>query len=428
MADNVNVPISGTGDTGPVNVATDDCGSGGHVGLGKLAISADGDRTLIPADATNGLDVDVTRVIPGTSATHLGKAEDAVHSSGDVGVMMLAIRKDTAAAVAADGDYVPLQTDANGRLVVLEQYSPDIKAFLDTITNTGHPITGTVTVGSHAVTNAGTFAVQVSSALPAGNNNIGDVDVATVPADPFGANADAASATGSISAKLRFIAGTGIPITGTVTVGSHAVTNAGTFAVQAAQSGTWTVTGAGGTFPVTDSGGSLTVDNGGTFAVQAACAGDVAHDSADSGNPVKVGGRAMTTARTAVADGDRADLAVDVQGRVITEPYGPRELDVMQATVITSSTAETTVVTAVASTFLDIIDVIVCNKSASATLVTFKDSTSGTTRFYLYVPAGATVGFSGQRWPQATVNNNWTATCGTSVDSVYISIRARKTK
>jgi hypothetical protein len=74
--------------------------------------------------------------------------------------------------------------------------------------------------------------VAITSALPAGTNNIGDVDVLTVPADPFGVNADAASATGSISAKLRFIASTGIPITGTVTVGSHAVTNAGTFATQ----------------------------------------------------------------------------------------------------------------------------------------------------------------------------------------------------
>ena len=44
------------------------------------------------------------------------------------------------------------------------------------------------------------------------------------------------------------------------TVPSHPVTNAGTFAVQATQTGTWTVTGTGGTFPVTDSGGSLTVD------------------------------------------------------------------------------------------------------------------------------------------------------------------------
>lgn len=68
--------------------------------------------------------------------------------------------------------------------------------------------------------------------IAAGDNNIGNVDIVTVPADPFGANADAASATGSISAKLRFIASTGIPVTGTVTVGSHAVTNAGTFAVQ----------------------------------------------------------------------------------------------------------------------------------------------------------------------------------------------------
>jgi hypothetical protein len=46
----------------------------------------------------------------------------------------------------------------------------------------------------------------ISSALPAGTNNIGDVDVLTVPADPFGLNADAAvaaGAAGSIQAKLR---------------------------------------------------------------------------------------------------------------------------------------------------------------------------------------------------------------------------------
>lgn len=52
---------------------------------------------------------------------------------------------------------------------------------------------------------------------------------------------------------------TALPITDNS--GSITVDNAGTFAVQAAQSGTWTVTGSGGTFPVTDSGGSLTIDN-----------------------------------------------------------------------------------------------------------------------------------------------------------------------
>ena len=54
--------------------------------------------------------------------------------------------------------------------------------------------------------NIGDVDVLTLPALPAGTNNIGDVDVLTVPADPFGANADAsvaAGATGSIQAKLR---------------------------------------------------------------------------------------------------------------------------------------------------------------------------------------------------------------------------------
>ena len=44
-----------------------------------------------------------------------------------------------------------------------------------------------------------------------------------------------------------------------------AVTNAGTFPVQAAQSGTWTVTGAGGTFPVTGTFWQATQPVSGTF-------------------------------------------------------------------------------------------------------------------------------------------------------------------
>lgn len=52
-----------------------------------------------------------------TSAASLGKAEDAGHSSGDAGVMALAVRRDTAASGASnDGDYATLNVDANGRL------------------------------------------------------------------------------------------------------------------------------------------------------------------------------------------------------------------------------------------------------------------------------------------------------------------------
>ena len=68
--------------------------------------------------SVEGVDVAITDHIPGVAATNLGKAEDAVHTSGDVGVMALTVRADTAAATGADGDYVPALTDGSGRLWV----------------------------------------------------------------------------------------------------------------------------------------------------------------------------------------------------------------------------------------------------------------------------------------------------------------------
>jgi hypothetical protein len=63
-----------------------------------------------------------TSVTPGTAAANLGKAEDAVHATGDVGVMALAVRQDTRATLAsATGDYVPLTSDATGGLYVNAQ-------------------------------------------------------------------------------------------------------------------------------------------------------------------------------------------------------------------------------------------------------------------------------------------------------------------
>ena len=45
--------------------------------------------------------------------------EDAVHGDGDSGVMALGVRNDTLAALAGtDGDYAPLQVDANGALFI----------------------------------------------------------------------------------------------------------------------------------------------------------------------------------------------------------------------------------------------------------------------------------------------------------------------
>jgi hypothetical protein len=74
--------------------------------------------SAIPAGTNNIGDVDVLTVVPGTGATNLGKAEDAAHTSGDVGVMTLFVRQDTQSDFGADGDYVPGSIDADGALRV----------------------------------------------------------------------------------------------------------------------------------------------------------------------------------------------------------------------------------------------------------------------------------------------------------------------
>jgi hypothetical protein len=123
----------------------------------------------------------------------------------------------------------------------------------ESLLTTAMPVTGTITA------NAGTNLNTSLLALESGGN------LATlVTRTPALGQALAASSTPVVltSAQLTTLTPlTTVAVTGTfwqatqpvslVSVPSHAVTNAGTFAVQATQAGTWTVTGAGGTFPVT---------------------------------------------------------------------------------------------------------------------------------------------------------------------------------
>jgi hypothetical protein len=433
------------------------------------------------------------------TVSEIVKAEDAAHTSGDFGFPLLGVRQDTAASLAGtDGDYTMPIFDSTGRMHV----------------NVGN----TVTVGSHAVTNAGTFAVQVdgtaltrltdiktntdsgavvgngaaataqrvtlandstgviatvsavtsiTNALPAGTNNIGDVDVLTVPSDPFGANADAASATGSISAKLRFIASTGIPITGTVTVGSHAVTNAGTFAVQAAQSGTWTVdlgatdnavldaiaASLAGTLTV----GSHAVTNAGTFAVQesggaltalqimddwdnaasdgASVSGDVAHDAADAGEPVKVGAKAETSLKgiTLVADGDRTNLYADADGVQVVK-LGTTGADAISEAVSNTDGASTafTNFSAVASTYNYVTSIAVFRTDAGATLayIDFRDGTAGSVLWRMPLPAGggAVLSLAGMPIFKTSANTALAFDVSSALTTVYISVSGYQSK
>lgn len=77
-----------------------------------------------------------TSVTPGTSAAHLGKAEDAAAASGDTGVFVLGVRNETLTSpTGTDGDYSQFSTGSAGEVVV--QQAPLSAHVAGTATTTG---------------------------------------------------------------------------------------------------------------------------------------------------------------------------------------------------------------------------------------------------------------------------------------------------
>lgn len=224
---------------------------------------------------------------------------------------------------------------------------------------------------------------------------------------------------------------------------SRAVTNAGTFAVQAAQSGTWTVGLTAGQSlaanqsvnvsqinavtplmgnGVTGTGSLRTTTPSDNSAV--ALWGHGATAASVPANAVLSGGRAATATPTAVTDGQMVAAQYDKVGRQAVAVNSVRALAGDQMTSLSNTTAETTVVTAGgANVFLDLTEVICANTGASATEISFRDATAGSVRFTLYVPAGDTRGciFPTPK-KQTTSNNNWTAQCATATTAMKISV------
>jgi hypothetical protein len=113
-----------------------------------------------------------------------------------------------------------------------------------------------------------------------------------------------------------------------------------------------------------------------------------------------------------------------VAPRNVTTSSAARSLRARQFTTITSSTAETTIVSAIASTFNDLYGLVLANTSVTATEVTIRDTTGGNSALRFMVPIGGTIVFTipvDSAIPQTTVNTNWTAQCTTSVDSLKIT-------
>lgn len=162
------------------------------------SLTVDGTVTANLAAGTNNIgDVDVLSVVPGTGATALGKAIDTAAGATDTGVALLAVRDDALTTLTpVDGDYVPLRTDSTGAL--------------------------------HVRVSAGGVAGVVEDAASAGGEE-GILMLAVrrdTAASSSGTDGDFSTLNTDSTGKLH------VNVGNTVTVASHAVTNAGTFAVQ----------------------------------------------------------------------------------------------------------------------------------------------------------------------------------------------------
>lgn len=311
MADNVAItPGSGA------SIATDDVGGVQYQRV-KLDLGGDGasspllrgqqakanslpvvlasDHDAVPvSDGGGALTVDGTVTVQdgGNSVTidnaaleSLVLAEDAVHVTGDKGVMALAVRSDAGTVFAADGDYMPLSLNGSGALrVVTIANNTAVGAASHDQAVSGNPLL------------AGGYA---SAAAPADVSTDGDAVRAWHLRN--GAQATVITAAGAL---IGGDASNGLDVDVTrlpnVTLAAGTNTNE--------------------------------------------VVGDAAHDAAIAGNPVRVGGRALSADYSAVSSGDAADLICDLNGKQIVMPYALPQNFVAGVTSAMTGTSDTSVI------------------------------------------------------------------------------------
>jgi len=178
---------------------------------------------------------------------------------------------------------------------------------------------------------------------------------------------------------------------------------------------------------IADSGSTTAVTQATASSLLASVGGLAASGASVSGNPLLSGARAATTNPTAVTDGQAVALMASKTGKLVVVG-APRDLVATQKTSISASTSETTIVTAIASTFADILSFTFANSGSTATKVDIRDTTGGSIIATFFVPATDMRG-AVYHVPlaQTTVNTNWTAQCSASTTALEVTVQYVKT-
>lgn len=301
-----------------------------------------------------------------------------------------------------DGDTGPIRLTANGAAHVSVQ--------------------GTVTVGSHAVTNAGTFVVQIDgTALTRLTDIETNTDFGAVVGNGLAATALRVTMASDSTGQVVLAAGTA----GIGKLTSNSGVDIGDVDILSIAAGDNNI---GNVDVVTLPNVTLAAGTNTNEVV-----GDAAHDAAVAGNPLRVGARADTALSgiTLVADGDTTDLYAGVDGVLIVRPHTGLEDVVAERTTNTdgASTAFASGLAAPgAGIRLCITSVTLCNSSASFCTVDLRDGSAGSVLWTLPVPATGGVVQSFDPPLKLSANTALAFDASAATSTLTISAQGFKTK
>lgn len=301
-----------------------------------------------------------------TGATSIAENEDVASADGDRGIKVLFKRTDTPAnSSGTDGDYEQPQM-SGGRLWVDASGK-------------------TLTVASHAVTNAGTFAVQAAITAASGSIASGAIASGAIASGAVasGAVASGAFASGSISAGAVAAGATSFVKLEDV---ASADADAGVPAMAILKATPADTAGTDGDYQM------LQMKNGKLW-TQAS--GSVATNVAIADNPLNLGAQAVSSENAAVTTARQVQLVADLVGKLIVMPYANPENFVSGVTAAMTGTTSTSLIAAPASGLRNYITHIIGTNSHATvgTFIIIQDGSGGTTLYEGYA-AAAGGGFS----------------------------------
>jgi hypothetical protein len=281
-----------------------------------------------------------------------------------------------------------------------------------------------------------TAVTGITNALPAGTNNIGDVDVLTVNgvAPAFGTGLRAAtvqrvtiatddvvpvSQSGSWSLAANQSVNTA-QINGVTVLMGNGASGTGAQRVTIANDSTGILAGVTTVTTVT----TLSTLTGGA----------VAHDAADSGNPIKVGAKASATLSddTMVANADRTDLTSDLDGAILMRPQFPLG-DLISENVSNTNGTSTAFSNfdAVASTrsYITAYSIFRTDAGTTPIYVDFRDGTAGAILWSVVLPpnGGANLASPVPLF-RTTANTALAFDVSAATTTVYINVTGFKSK